>query len=31
VMASQRSPAKSPPPPGSQRHRDAIVSRTLRP
>ena len=31
VIASQRSPSKSPPTPGSQRHRDAIVSRTLKP
>jgi hypothetical protein len=31
VIASQRSPSKSPPIPGSQRHRDAIVSRTLKP
>ena len=31
VIASQRSPSKSPPAPGSQRHRDAIVSRTLKP
>ena len=28
AIASQRSPSKSPPLPGSQRHRDAIVSRT---
>ena len=31
VMPSQRSPSKSPPPPHSRKHRDQIVSRTLRP